>query len=496
MKRAISMLLLSAMLVSAFACSEKSGVNNGPSDTSVSDNGPAAEDETEISDEPELPEYDGENKSFTFIYPSDMQDYNEVHIEVEQMDGEIVNDAVYTRNRETEEKLNIKIVGVPSSSAADDLATAVIANDAAYDAAWDEKVAFASYSTKGYLTDYNKIPYINVDTPYWDANAAAELSFAGKLFFMPCDISMMNFTGARFLYFNRKLVTDYNLTDPYDIIFGGAWTLDTVLSMISAVSADLNGDGKMTGEDQFGLLAEEGGMNGNVIYFLTAAGVRYTEKNSDDIPEITFNNERTIKVMEMCAEVLKDKNVAITYEDASAGMDTSGYMHYFDYCRRALFANDHFLFVQNGVEETSAMKDMKSDYGFAPNPKLEETQENYYHAVDIFTSIMTIPATVSDYDSEGIILEYLAWKSPKTLLPAFYDITIKTKRSRDERDAIVCDMVKSSIRYEISNLFNIGISDILWNAYKSGNYASKIDKSMAGINKKIDRMVASISEMD
>lgn len=493
MKKAISLLLLASMLFGAVACAEKVDDNN-PAVTDAQVTAVEEETEPDPNPEPELPEYDGDASEFKITYRFNTNSYNEYWAWTEGEDGEVVNDAVYERNRAAEEKFNIKIVGLPSTTAGDDMRKAVTGADAAYDIVWDQKTTVASFASQNYLVDYNTVPYIDVNAQYWEANAARELTIGGKLFYMPNDMSISNFGGARFMYFNRKLITDYNLQEPYDYIFNNEWTLDVVLNMIQQVSADLNGDGKMTGEDQFGLLREDSGSNGNVMYFITAAGVKYTEKDENDVPVLSFNNEKTIKVMEMCEKVLKDKNTTIEYQNAAKGADLTGYNHLYEYCRAALFTTDHFLFVQNGIQETESFKDMQSDYGIAPNPKFDVSQEDYKHRLDIYTTIMVIPNTVTDLERTGIILEYLAWKSSKTVYPAYYEITIKTKRARDERDAMICDIVKGSINYEISEMFSLGINDVIWNAFNSGKYASTFEKNEKSLVRKIDKLVSQFDD--
>jgi hypothetical protein len=217
----------------------------------------------------------------------------------------------------------------------------------------------------------------------------------------------------------------------------------------------------MDGNDQFGILSEGGAANANILYFIKSAGIRNTTNDSDGIPQISFMNDKTIKILEMCKAVLDDTSVSITYENASKGASIGDYPHYFAYCRGALFTTDHFLFVQNGVNETVDFKDMKADYGIAPNPKFDTAQEKYCHRIDPFTTIMAIPITNANLDQTGIILEYMSWLSSKTVFPAYYETTIKTKRIRDDEAPLIVDIIKNSISYEISDIFDLGITSVI-----------------------------------
>ncbi len=492
MKKIISILLIAAMMASFAACAG-SKPNEGNETNNAADTQNAS-GETETTDDnpaPDLPAYNADGPDFTICYRfgAGANDYDDYFIAAEKEDGEVVNDAVFSRNLQTSEKFNVNIVTVPDPSPAGPVRTLVQANDAEYDLAVDSKNMLADLTTSGYLLDFNTLENVDFTKPYWDKNCADELMIGGKLFMMVSDISMQNFSGARFLYFNKKIIEDRNLTNPYDLIFSNGWTLDVVLNMIKSVSDDLDGDGKMTGNDLYGMLREDGSLNGNVIYFLKGCGVYFTSRDEEGMPVVSVNTEKTAKVIEMCHDVLTDNNVTIEYADASNGFNLDGYNHLYEYCRKALFAQNHFLFVQNGLDATAEFRDMESDYGFAPNPKFDDSQENYYHGVDQFTTILGIPATVTDYEKTGIILEYMSWLSSKEVLPAYYEITIKVKRARDPLDAQAADIIKNSIMYEASDIYGWGIEGVIWSSFQKNNFASTYEKKQKMLTKMIEQTI-------
>ena len=47
------------------------------------------------------------------------------------------------------------------------------------------------------------------------------------------------------LFFNKKLIEEYDLDDPYALVKSGEWTLDRLFSMSSEMLLDLNGDGEI-----------------------------------------------------------------------------------------------------------------------------------------------------------------------------------------------------------------------------------------------------------
>ena len=89
--------------------------------------------------------------------------------------------------------------------------------------------------------------------------------------------------------------------------------------MVAAVSSDLDGDGKMTREDEFGMLREDFSSNGNILYFLVGCGVRATTNDKDGIPQISFYNDKTQTIIDKVSVVFKDENCTIEYNNCASG---------------------------------------------------------------------------------------------------------------------------------------------------------------------------------
>jgi hypothetical protein len=49
--------------------------------------------------------------------------------------------------------------------------------------------------------------------------------------------------------------------------------------------------------------------------------------------------------------------------------------------------------------------------------------------------------------------------------------------------------------YEISDIFGLGVSDVLWNSYRTGDLASTYAKSEKSMQKKIDKLVDNLTDM-
>ena len=492
MKKRLSLILAGLLLCStAVSCSDNESPksDNVRNDDQISTESNGNDSESESNNEPVLPDSDFNGEEFLFLAHGDDADYNEKWIDSDSMDGEIVNDAVYERNRDAEEKFNCVISVTYQKLVNSHVVKTVMAGDTPYFAIWGQKCDMSSGVQKGVYLDLNLLPYCQFSAEYWDKNCIDEMSIIGRLYMAASDISMMNLDcGPRYLYFNKKMLEDYQLKSPYDYVDENNWTLDAFLPMVSAVSEDLNGDGIMNREDKFGMLTEDGDGNGNILYFLVGAGICSTINDSEGKPYLGFYSDKTQTVIDKVASVLKNPDICIEYNKCAKGADYSQFNHLYDYCR-SLFASGHFLFVQNGCDASVQFVDMVDDYGIVPNPKYDSAQENYYHRTDPFSTLLALPMTNTDLERSGILLEWMSWKSNKTVLPAYYETTMKLKRQRDETAMRMLDIVKNSIYYDISDIYDLGVSTVIWQAYTKEDLASVYAKNESKLQNNIEKML-------
>lgn len=478
-KKSAAFLLLAALLMT---CSCGSGETGAPEQTMPE----TAAEETTVSDEPVLPELDGEGGAFRMLIRK-ADTYNCDDVSVAELNGEIVNDSVFNRNMTVETKFNIVIVPNFQANTAQTAQKAVMAGEDMCDVMFDSLNLLSSLMTSGLLYDWNTLDHIDMSAKYWDSNAASQLSVKNRLYLAVSDISMNASSRARFIYFNKKIAGDYNLASPYELVYSDKWTLDSFGEMVRSVSADLNGDGKMDGSDRFGLLQE------GPSFFISGAGIRLTQNNSEGIPEVAFMNEYTVDALAKIKDIISDEATTLSYEAAAKGKDTSGFAHIYNF-GRSLFASDHFLFVQNGANVANQFSNMESPFGIVPNPKYSEEQEEYHHLMDSYACAMAVPITNPQTENTAVLLEYMSWLSSKTLVPAYYETTIKIKRFNDEDAPKMLDLVRASILYEISNIANMGVGDVINSAYTSGNLASVYAKKESAIAAAIEKFAGNFED--
>ncbi|MBO7405403.1 MAG: hypothetical protein J6V24_10625, partial [Clostridia bacterium] len=128
-------------------------------------------------------------------------------------------------------------------------------------------------------------------------------------------------------------------------------------------------------------------------------------------------------------------------------------------------------------------RDMEPGYGVIPNPKLDEAQQEYYHLVDPCTCAWFMPAAPVDPDFTDQIFTAWAYHS-NDMREAYYEKTLKHKRMNAPEDSEMLDLIFTSLRYQVSQLCDLGIASVINNAYTSGNLASTYARAEKNINKK------------
>ena len=137
-------------------------------------------------------------------------------------------------------------------------------------------------------------------------------------------------------------------------------------------------------------------------------------------------------------------------------------------------------------------------YGVIPNPKYDSDQPEYAHKIDKYSLIWAVPEATGTVDFERIslIMDYWAYQSSLTVMPAFYEITIKTKRVSDPIAPQMLDIVKDTICYELADLFGIKVADGLDKAYTTGSVTRIAGGTVTSLNSDIENLMLSFRNSD
>ncbi|MBQ3858961.1 MAG: hypothetical protein II779_00415, partial [Clostridia bacterium] len=385
-------------------------------------------------------------------------------IVAEETTGERLNDAVFNRNEWLAETYGFTIKAGYSSGDATELKTLAAAGDDAYDIAFPQARAGASMAQSGILTDLSSVAYLDFGNPAWSRMFTDMLKIGGKLYYAAGDISVNSYQAVISLLFNKQMAVDYHLDDPYTLVREGGWTMDRFDAMCSATAEDLNGDGSMTADDQWGLILQTS-KGGIVMYY--GCGEHLAALNEEEEPYWSVGRERSVDVYNRVRTLLYERGSC--YECA-------------DYDTLSLFSEGRSLFLQAALFHVDTLRQSETDFGILPMPKYDADQEEYVQSADGWCiSPLVIPSIVGNKDRAGLIAEALAEASSVKVKPEYYEIILKGKLTRDEESAEMLDIIYTNFVVDPADL------------YQWGNFENEMIAAMRG-GKELPSLLASKSK--
>ena len=496
MKKIFVFLMIAVLFVLLFtSCGDTKKENQANSQDNQADNNSLGNsDDVESTTErimPNVPD-DKDFNGYEFSILANSTAYNphwfSRDIYVEEETGETINDAVYSRNRAIEEKYNITIKGAFTANQFNDAKKSILAGDNAYDVySIPLQGATASLAQASMLVNLKDVPYVDLEKPWWDQKANEQLSIANKLMFTINDLLIIDKDALFIFLFNKDVIQEMGLEDPYQLVRDGKWTVDKMWDMAKVVTRDINGDGIMDDSDRYGLISQTHTMHGNVV----GAGHFVITKDKDDLPVLNITDPMIQESYAKWIEIKNDRVNTIVAQDYS-----SKYADIWDQ-QLQMLNEKRGLWLYTGMNRVTLLREMECNFGILPNPKHDESQKEYYNAVHAWcTTAISIPIT-SDLERTGMILEALTAESYYTLRPAYYDISLKSKLMRDDESGEMLDLIFNNRCYDLGHVYNWGgIFDMFGTItqQKSTNFVSAYEKLLprveTAMQKTIDEIIA------
>lgn len=488
MKRTISATLLLSLLLSASmtAC-------GGSETTNPNESAPVTEPETEAVETEAiipLPEIDYGGANYKILTAAEQWQgfYNA------EQTGDSIDDAVYARNRSVEERYNIAldyVVYHGLGAGTKDVKTALTASVMGGTAEFDLMVGTVSYTTPNIsdnlFMDLNQSG-VDFTQPWWYRDINAELEIGGRLYVAAGGFGLQTVSNAVVTYFNKKLIGDFDLDDPYQLVKDGKWTIDKLMEMGAVVTADLDSNGKIDRADRIGLLSSFDYM----MFMPNNWGHFYTTRDAEGNIFVSDATERLFDMSRRYNEIISDQVYLEGYPTFLDGTTDSDV-----YCDNLMkkFVADEVLFFYHKLElATKATARNKEEYGILPAPKFDETQENYI--TPVVNEVSGIPNVVKDVTMSAVIMDALQYYTYYDVVPVYKEIALKRKATRDEDSAEMLDIILSTMRCEFAYMFDGNIGGELRASITQKNLASYAAKNYEKFQKKIDQFVDAMKEIE
>ena len=488
--------ILAAMLLSGFsltACSSGGGTEtqSGSANTETETQA-ETETETEATMATVSAQYTGRDYGGYAVRIADRDaqgDWDTFDVYAEEITGEVINDAVYSRNTLLEELLNIKIEERSFADVTGSTKTSITAGSDDFDMITDGINTLSTLSTGGLLLDYRTISSIHPENEWWDQAMYRDLSVLNHTYFMTGDISVMDNYATWCYLFNKDMITNLGLEDPYTLVNEGKWTLDKHNEMAAAALNDVDGDGKWTDADTYGLITEEY----NNLALWSSMGYKLADKDENDVPYFSYDSENSLTAL---ANVVRMQYSDITNLGSNSTVKNGGGVET-ENGRERQFAIGGALFYYAGMRNVTLFRDSDVTFGILPAPKENEAQKEYYSCWSFCNmTAYVLPKTLADPERTGDIMEIMAHLSVYSLTPAYMEQTLIGKASRDAESEPMIYLILDNRNYDLGIMFDWGSTrTTMFNLKDSETIVSKLEKVRKNADTALAKYIATIEEV-
>lgn len=444
MKKILCMLLTAMFLVSLFAaCANDVGNEQGTGNS-------AHEQETgDPNYIDEVPELSFGGTPITILSRDKYGVNDEFYVESNsETQSDVVANAVYNRNMDIENRLNVSLNVILELEPTEKHTTAVKSGVDDYQIVADSTYIAIQGVLRGEFLNLRDIQYVDLDKYYWTQGYNDIVSFGddNKQYLASGALAISMFRYMFVTVYNRDVFEAVGETDLYEVVKNGEWTLDYQYKIIADRYMD-TGDtpNKKDEKDMYGLIT---GDTVSVDPYCVAANVQLVSKN--DNGEWFYNTEHFEKTVDLCAKVQALYNDPSTYVFKTATYDDTGKT---DIVKSFAHGKSMMATVQVFALETNVGDLTLFDYGIAPIPKFDARQANYGTYVQDQVTGVGISSSLGDegqIEMVGAVLECMASKSYHTVVDAYYSTALSYKYLQNPESKEMLDLIYNSLTFDFS----------------------------------------------
>ena len=347
--------------------------------------------------------------------------------------ADLIVDAVYSRNLDLEDRLNVVL-------------------DPTYvPAAWGERTTFmevaekcgenkidivATYSLwpalmlqKGLLTNLKNLTYPELEKPWWP-DSIKDYEQGGGLYFVHNNSSLMSLKEMEVIFYNTAMIEDYGLQDPAELVVENQWTLDTMLTYAKNVESntDVPEDSRI-----YALVVDE---VSRIDMFYHGADIKTIENVNGDL-QLTFMESAAKERAVTLVEKLGTLAAYDTFKILQNNIDP--------------MKESRTMFFAGYMQMISRLEDNK-DYAVVPTPMFNEEQGRYRVIMTNAFDVWCIPSQAADKEASGVVIEAFASSDYRTLAPAYYDKNLKYRYSTSSLGVEVFDLIRASVKCDFARI--------------------------------------------
>lgn len=447
-----------------------------------------------------------ENESFVVLTKQNTttaNGYNIIDLVADDNLGDtVIIDAVLKRNDQLKNNFDIVIKREQTTDLKNEVSMAIEKQDYSYDAFMVSVTDGLNFALNGTLVDFNDQDYIDFTNPWWDQGIINNLTLLGGAYIALGDINTVDNDASWCTLFNKDILEAYGTTDAemYTMVKdgvgkAGGWTTEQ-LTVIAKKSyrEDPNYANKWepsySGAGTYGLCTQK-----ELGYTLIqSAGITPTKIDSGMAGVVSnVKSEEFQEGVEAAFRFMGNKSSADWYLE----MDSVNYDDKWNLVQRGGFMANKYAFIATPVMSINLIRDMKSDFGIIPLPKLFEEQENYGNTLQYYSAqCYIVPYRLDEelLNKSCYVLEAMAYySSPEfdnegCLAYAYYTLCLQAKATRDDDAWDMLDLLFDNRVFDLAIALDLNkITTVLKNCTtgSENNWMSERDANFSNLDAEI-----------
>ncbi len=498
MKKLLSALLASLMLLPAVACTkpnedppsgETTQTEQGTTDGTL----PETESETEYVPNIAKKDYGGADFRMVSFNAPGAWFYAEEYLAGDSK-GTILNNVLYEMNTTVEDHLGVEfdyktIPGVTGNEVFVQTRKTIEAGDDVYQMViLPPYYCYNSFISQGYALNLYDFDELALDQAHWNKPVMDELSIKGKAYIGMGDICLYDIN---MFYCNKDMLADAHRSVPYDKVRDGTWTYDEFATLTTGLYEDANGNGKRDNQDIYGVATM---WDANASAFMHAADIQILKTNDAGTFDIVMYDDRLVDLYDKMLKWSKDES---TYLWRFTERNDSS---------RLIDFNDNTLYL---IYDKIGTQYLKADFevGILPMPKYDVLQEEYAHVnwgynIIIPRSILFDDTNGTKHDMIGEVLELMGYYSRTMVFDTYFNEVLQLRVSEAPDDREMVNLIFDTVVFDAGIAYCDG-NDALWNLVYlptftildgQANIASYYERNEKNAVKGLDKLFASIQD--
>ena len=488
MRRISFLLALLILVVTAFAgCREPADTEKEtttPSPVGTTEAPPESEESTEpYSVTDSLPELDFGGQTISILNWKEAL-CPEFGAEIT---GDIIGDAVYTRNSTTQDRLGVKLlfndIAGNNANMENYIQTAaadIMSGAAQYDIFASYSMCGATLATNGYTLDLLSQEHLDFEKPWWPENLIGQATINNKLYFCSGDISTNLLYSMFVMFFNRDTVDARGLENPYELVGSGKWTIDKMIKLTAGMYEDKNGNGARDEADGFGVVAVTNVWSDS---FFFASGLSTIEQDGGG---------RLVISDTWCSE----KSQTLLTKLCAYFADGDGFLGSGASSRNYFRSGNSLIIIDSAGSAKDEYTSSSVNFGVVPVPKYDELQESIIQHLGLH-----IPCTRCQrrHPMQTPPPQHLSAlpRGYRTTTPEIFEKAFKYKYSSGEENIAMWDIIKSSVSFDLGRIFATSMGKLTYSLFRNAltnNQASSWFSTFAANEKALNAYLKTIMQ--